>query len=289
MSLTRLWIPSPNYSSRSGSVRLIVLHTAEGARTIQSLGSFFGSSASQVSSHVGADDTPNTVGEFVHRDDKAWTVSAFNSEAVSIEQCAFVAWSPDEWMNHPNLLANTAAWIAEEAAHFGIPIVKLDDSQAQGSGRGVCQHSNLGAAGGGHNDCGPNFPIDHVLELARGGGQSQPEEENSLITSAVSHGGTLHVFELKNGIVYYTYQPSTGTAWRGGQAGKSVAEMSHFANAPDVVSIDANTAHDGTLHLFGRKKDGSVLYTYQKVNSTSWSGGLTGKTTAGFEPFAPAP
>ena len=32
MSLKRVWIASPNYSSRSGSgVRLVVVHTAEGA------------------------------------------------------------------------------------------------------------------------------------------------------------------------------------------------------------------------------------------------------------------
>ena len=40
--LKRVWIPSPNYSSRGGAgVRLIVIHTAEGARTIESLGSYF--------------------------------------------------------------------------------------------------------------------------------------------------------------------------------------------------------------------------------------------------------
>ena len=38
MALTRVWLPSPNYSGRGGSsVRLIVLHTTEGAQTYQSL------------------------------------------------------------------------------------------------------------------------------------------------------------------------------------------------------------------------------------------------------------
>jgi hypothetical protein len=69
-------------------------------------------------------------------------------------------------MQHPHMLANAAAWIAEEAARFNIPIVKLTDAEAQGTGRGVCQHSNLGVGGGGHHDCGPGFPIDHVLALA---------------------------------------------------------------------------------------------------------------------------
>ena len=44
MSLRRVWMPSPNYSSRGGArVRLIVVHTAEGALTIEALGSFFAS------------------------------------------------------------------------------------------------------------------------------------------------------------------------------------------------------------------------------------------------------
>jgi hypothetical protein len=168
MSLKRVQIPSPNHSSRKGAaVRLIVLHTAEGALSIESLGSFFASPASQVSSHCGADDTPNTVGEYVQPAEKAWTVAAFNPISVNLELCAFASWTTSQWMQHPHMLANCAAWIREEAKRFDIPIVKLSDAEAQGSGRGVCQHSNLGVAGGGHHDCGPGFPIDHVLDLAR--------------------------------------------------------------------------------------------------------------------------
>jgi len=66
------------------------------------------------------------------------------------------------------MLENTARWIAEESDAFSIPIVKLTSTQAQGSGRGVCQHVDLGGWGGGHWDCGGNFPIDKVLEMAKG-------------------------------------------------------------------------------------------------------------------------
>jgi len=169
MTLTRISYPSPNYSSRGGAaVRLIVLHTAEGSRTIESLGSFFGNSSSQVSSHAGADDKVNTVGIYVQRANKAWTAANYNPVAIQIELCAFAAWSEAEWNQHPNMLDNCAKWIAEEAAAFGIPIVKLNASQAQGTGRGVCQHRDLGAGGGGHTDCGNGFPIDKVLQMAGG-------------------------------------------------------------------------------------------------------------------------
>lgn len=167
--LTRKKIASPNYSGRGGSsVRLIVLHTAEGARTIEELGNFFASPSAGVSSHTGADDTPNTIGEYVQRGNKAWTASNANSVAVQIELCAFAAWTTAEWNRHPTMIENAARWVAEEAAAFGIPITKLSPSAAQGSGRGVCQHNDLGAWGGGHWDCGSGFPIDRVIEMAKG-------------------------------------------------------------------------------------------------------------------------
>jgi hypothetical protein len=76
--------------------------------------------------------------------------------------------------NH-NMLENCAQWIREESQKFGIPIVRLNDSQAQGSGRGVCQHINLGAGGGGHVNCGPGFPMDYVIDLANGAAITAPD------------------------------------------------------------------------------------------------------------------
>jgi hypothetical protein len=188
MTLARVQIWSPNYSSRKGAaVTTIVLHTAEGATTIESLGSWFANPASGVSSHVGIDDKPNTVGEYVERGSKAWTASDANPWSVQAELCAFAAWSPEEWAAHPVMLENCAAWVAEEAAHFGIPLVALDANAAQDPhARGVCQHNDLGAMGGGHWDCGPGFPIDDVLAMAAGNRPPQPKppEEQDMAAPA---------------------------------------------------------------------------------------------------------
>ena len=166
--LSRRWMPSPNFSSRGGStVRLIVLHTAEGALSIRELGDFFAQPSSQVSSHVGIDDELGVVGEYVKRGMKAWAAKNANPVAVHAELCAFARWTTSEWKRHPNMLENCARWIAEEAEAFGIPIVRLTPAQAQGTGRGVCQHVDLGAWGGGHTDCGLGFPMNDVLERAR--------------------------------------------------------------------------------------------------------------------------
>lgn len=281
MALKRVWIPSPNYSSRGGSgVRLIVLHTAEGARTIESLGSFFQGNVS-ASSHVGADDKANTVGEYVKRGNKAWTQSNFNSVAVSIELCGFASWSRDEWMkNHVNMLDNCAKWIAEEAKQFGLPITKLTASQAQGSGRGVCQHVDLGAGGGGHHDCGAGFPMDYVLTLAHGGVSPEPSaEENDMVTSAVSDGGTLHVWWVGTDrqTVKYRYQRKGETDWNDGGV---------FTKADKkLAGISATLTATGSLEVFGVYEDGNVVHTWQKKGSTSWNGGAPGKQIADFTPL----
>lgn len=192
MSLNRVWIPSPNYSSRGGSaVRLIVLHTAEGATTYQSLGNFFSNPGSGVSSHVGIDDTPNTVGEYVRPDQKAWTAANANPVAIQAELCAFAAWSAADWHAHQGILNNAAAWVAEEAARYGIPIVKLNAAQAQGSSRGVCQHRDLGTWGGNHSDCGNGFPIDEVIAIAGGAAPSAPTPPPSGGGAAPPFPGTL--------------------------------------------------------------------------------------------------
>ncbi|HEX4399688.1 MAG TPA: N-acetylmuramoyl-L-alanine amidase [Trebonia sp.] len=206
MSLKRVWIGSPNYSSRGGSaVRLIVLHTSEGAQTYQSLGSYFQGPV-EASSHTGIDNAVRgTIGEYVKRGNKAWTQANANPSCVSAELCtpagAAAGWSRDYWLNQQRtLLDNAADWVAEEAAAFGIPIVGLSDSQAQGGGRGVCQHMDLGSWGGGHSDCGGGFPIDYVLDKAAGGGgeaapiePEQEEEEPMLLTGMLEPGETTTV------------------------------------------------------------------------------------------------
>jgi hypothetical protein len=184
MALSRVWIPSPNYSSRGGAgVRLIVIHSSEGAQTLESLGGFFKGNV-QASSQVGIDNVKRgRIGEYVQRSNKSWTQASYNPVATSAELCtpsgASTSWSNQTWRSKDVMLANCAEWIAEEARKFGIPITKLTPSQAQGGGKGVCQHRDLGSGGGNHHDCGTGFPIDYVLDLARGkkpsGGTAPPK------------------------------------------------------------------------------------------------------------------
>jgi hypothetical protein len=177
VALQRVWMPSPCYSDRGGAkVRLLVIHTAEGARSIESLAGWFANPANEVSSHTGADDKAGPiVGEFVTPERKAWTQGNANPVACSIEACGFASWSTAEWMdNHPNMLANVAAWLAEESARWGVPLRRLSPAEAQGAGVGVCSHQDLGSWGGGHTDPGAGFPWDHVLAMAGGADTPAP-------------------------------------------------------------------------------------------------------------------
>lgn len=173
MALKRVWMRSPNYYTGNNGRRLLVVHSSEGAQTYQSLGNFFANSANEVSSHTGIDNaTRGTIGEYVKRYDSAWTAGNANGVAVQVELCtpsgASANWSRDKWLSQETMLLNLADWLREESNATGIPLKSLSPSQAQGNGYGVCQHKDLGSWGGGHVDCGPNFPMDYVMNLAKG-------------------------------------------------------------------------------------------------------------------------
>lgn len=150
-----------NQSSRNGvKPRIIVLHTTEGHNRpglsdLHGLVSFFDNPSSQVSSHV-ANDADGNDARIVPDERKAFTQAAFNSVALSIEQIGSASQT-----NFPEAqLRNTARWIAHWSKKFGIPIT-------HSTSHGVCQHRDLGSAGGGHHDCGPHYPLTRVLAMAR--------------------------------------------------------------------------------------------------------------------------
>jgi N-acetylmuramoyl-L-alanine amidase len=196
MALNREWWPTGSYSYRSGAVRLIVIHTTEGftgPNGMYDLAAYFAGDVG-ASSHVGIDAFhPGLIVEMVSRNHAAWTQCNCNSWCVAVEQCAYASWTRDVWLNQKHtLLENTAEWIAEEAAFFGIPIRKLTPSQAQSGSAGVCYHSDLGSYGCGHADPGAGYPIDIVLEMALNGPYEPipptPTEEDEMNTVIVPPG-----------------------------------------------------------------------------------------------------
>lgn len=166
-----------SYTAGRGGVRLIVVHGTAGATSLQSLFNFTSNRANQSSYHCAADNhARDRVGEYVHRHNSAWHAAAANSVSVGCAACVPAGaeyWSRSKWLNEQGwMLDSIAGWIADEARAYGLPIIKLSPSAAQGSGRGVCAHADLGgwgSGGQGRSDPGRDFPWDYVLSKASGG------------------------------------------------------------------------------------------------------------------------
>jgi hypothetical protein len=243
---------------------LVVLHTAEGARNYRDLGAFFANPASGVSSHTGIDDTPGRIGEYVQAEPfKSWTASNANPIAVQTELCAFAAWDTATWHQHPNMLENCAAWINEECARFGIPLVRLTPSEAQGGAHGICQHVDLGSWGGGHWDCGPGFPMDEVMALA-GGILTQPDRPHTKGREMIAPtNGDGYWTTTHDGAVYsfgdaqfrgsaFDIDPLTPGAQRVEVNGEIVGIAGHGKDGYWLLASDGGVFAFGSAQFFGR-------------------------------------
>lgn len=266
MSMTEVWMPSPNYSTGRGPYNKVVLHTTEGAQSIEALGSFFSQSSAGVSSHFGADNHQRgVVGAYVYESNKAWTQGNANPYCLSLEMCtpsgAASGWSRDYWLkNQDTLLRNAADWVAWMCAKYGIPLTALSASQAQNADvRGVCQHMNLGSWGGNHSDCGNGFPMDQVMEWAKsgsGGGspsQPQPQEDGFMTAStAIDPEGKLHMACIGAGDGAVFYRAPNDVDWRrvdNAQRGaKSGADITVGPAGELVITYVNGSGHVSTYH-----------------------------------------
>jgi hypothetical protein len=106
----------------------------------------------------------------VTEDDKqAWTARSANPYADQAELCAFAAWTRAQWLAHPQMLENTAQWIADRCKARGIPPVKISSADVAARKAGVIGHINIteGLQDGTHTDPGKNFPWDVVMPRAQ--------------------------------------------------------------------------------------------------------------------------
>ena len=189
MEIREKWMPSPHYSTSRGPYNKAVFHTTEGAMTIEALGNWFANPSAGCSSHHGADQySRGLFGAYVYENYKAWTQGNANPYCLSIELCAYAAWSRSTWLSKPILVDNAAEWLRYIVDKYKIPWTVLSNSQAQDpNARGICQHVNFGSWGSGHHDCGSGFPMDVVIDKARGGVSTAPEEGDDLMSSAIAY------------------------------------------------------------------------------------------------------
>lgn len=147
-------------------VSLVAIHTAEGARTAESLGEYFYREDIQASSHVGIDQ--NKVLQYVPYERSAWTLRSGNPISDNAELCGFAAWSRDTWLNqYGSMLRLAAQWARERCLARDIPMVALSSADVAIGHWGIIGHDDwtYGMHDGTHTDPGVTFPWDVFMEM----------------------------------------------------------------------------------------------------------------------------
>lgn len=135
-------VPTPNYSATPIRHDLVICHRTEGGYA--GAVAWLCDRRANASAHLVMKADGSEVSQLVPLQYKAWAQCAFNSAGVSLEIEGFTAQGMSaDTMRSAALIV---AWLCRA---YSIP-----PTWAQGGqGRGVCQHHDLGAAGGGHVDC----------------------------------------------------------------------------------------------------------------------------------------
>lgn len=142
---TLKWKPSPNFSERTESIRLIVVHDCEGSYQ-GSIATFLQTERpgiGPVSAHIVLREDGKEATQMVGFSKKAWHCRAFNSASIGVEMAGYESrgYADSEWAAEANIVA------------YLLHRYNLPPTWAQhGAGQGFCRHLDLGAAGGGHVD-----------------------------------------------------------------------------------------------------------------------------------------
>jgi hypothetical protein len=153
----------------ASDIKIIVLHVSQVPQTPGStddLDALYNGLTSQtLSVHVGTDGAGNSR-RYVDDLIVAEHCAAYNAQSLGIEQTGYSNDVPSEipagqvsyWSSAQ--IQTAASWVAYWSALYNIPLVRSITN-------GVCEHGDLGVAGGNHPYCpGSSYPFDQVLSLA---------------------------------------------------------------------------------------------------------------------------
>lgn len=157
--------------SRDGTAVIwLAVHTTEGGGTARDL---LNAPWWQGSSHAICDNAEllTPADGCVPYDRASWTLRNGNKRSENIEQIGYASWSREYWLaNRMPQLRHTARWLRDRAAARGIPLDYIGIDGVRAGRAGVIQHNDYskGTGDGTHWDCGPGYPIDVVMDMARG-------------------------------------------------------------------------------------------------------------------------
>lgn len=180
-------IPTDNHEPRNGArVRLVVLHTSEGATDVASLGHFF-QTVNDRSYHAAFDD--NRLEQYVPYSEAAWAVLSANMYSDNGCFCCSAVsagWTRADWLAHPHMLYLASVWVAERCTMRRLPIKRLNIAETAAACRdpghpgGVIMHHDYTQATGSgtHTDCGDALPWDVIISRAQQIAGGQPPAKN---------------------------------------------------------------------------------------------------------------
>lgn len=254
MTVNEQLILTSNYSSRNGtSILKLALHTMEGftgPNGAADCARYFQGNVS-ASSHWCVDNYhPNQVVCGVYEQYSAWTQASANPKCLSWEQAGYASYSRDTWLNNNGVLLTTvAAHVREMCDKYQIPIRSLSASEAQDSWtKGVCDHVDFGSSGGGHHDCGSGYPMDKIIEWAKGGGSSAPSVGSTFMSASVAFntsGQPVYACVWSDGKI--NVKVGDGGTWHAVDDGQSpVRSGVDLVNRPDggLIAVFTNGSGD---------------------------------------------
>lgn len=139
---------SPNQSSRHGTkISLLVWHETAGpyAGSV----AWLCNPAAQASAHLVVREDGLEATQLVPLSAKAWHAAAYNPQSIGVEHANTTA-KGYATRQQLEVSARIFGWLC---LHFDIP----PRWSRAGATPGVCRHMDLGQAGGGHTQCGPNL------------------------------------------------------------------------------------------------------------------------------------
>lgn len=165
----------------------VTLHTAEGARTVESLYSYFDRNQN-ASSHAGADGYRLSE-PWVPDDRAAWTLLNGNPRSLNLEMCGFARWTRGQWLsegwvdgvwNPRQMMRNAASWARQKCDKYGIPRRLLTAAEVGQGVSGIIDHARYtyGTGDGDHTDIGAGFPWDVFFTDLNGATTSEEDDMN---------------------------------------------------------------------------------------------------------------
>lgn len=113
-----------------------------------------------------------------------WHAPPVNERAIGVELCDPQAGRSSRWgdADHRSMLLRAAGLVADICARHDVPVRHVDPAGLRAGKRGITRHMDVSKAFGlsDHSDPGPAFPLDHFLDLVRGGTPAPQEDDMPL-------------------------------------------------------------------------------------------------------------